>query len=58
MVVFFLPKSVLADGMAFEVDPYSDRWDYSDENNHNRHIDTDTLLIPIARAANRCKKNR
>lgn len=38
MVVFFLPKSVLADGMAFEVDPYSDRWDYSDENNQQAFI--------------------
>lgn len=38
IVVFFLPKSVLADGMAFEVDPYSDRWDYSDENNQQAFI--------------------
>ena len=34
----FLPKSVLADGAIIEPDPYSGRWDYSDEDNQQAFI--------------------
>ena len=33
-----IPKSVLADGMMMRPDPYSDRWDYSGENNQQAFI--------------------
>ncbi|MEW6042513.1 MAG: hypothetical protein AB1633_13425, partial [Elusimicrobiota bacterium] len=35
----FIPESVLADGMVIEkIDPYSDRWDYSNESNQQAFI--------------------
>lgn len=34
----FVPKLVLADGMIIKPDPYSDRWDYSDESNQQAFI--------------------
>lgn len=37
-VFSFMPKSVLADGMMIKPDPYSDRWDYSGENNQQAFI--------------------
>jgi hypothetical protein len=45
LVVFsFIPKSVLADGMMIRPDPYSDRWDYSGENNQQAFINYDNGL--------------
>lgn len=43
-VSFFIPKSVLADGMMMKPDPYSDRWDYSGENNQQAFINYDNGL--------------
>lgn len=43
-VFSFLPKSVLADGMIIKPDPYSDRWDYSDESNQQAFINYDNGL--------------
>lgn len=40
----FIPKSVLADGMMIKSDPYSDRWDYSGENNQQAFINYDNGL--------------
>jgi len=40
-VISFIPKSVLADGMAIKPDPYSDRWDYSGESNQQAFINYD-----------------
>lgn len=40
----FIPKSVLADGMMMRPDPYSDRWDYSGENNQQAFINYDNGL--------------
>ena len=40
-VIYFIPKSVLADGMAIKPDPYSDRWDYSGESNQQAFINYD-----------------
>jgi len=40
----FTPKSVLADGMMIKPDPYSDRWDYSDESNQQAFINYDNGL--------------
>lgn len=40
----FIPKSVLADGMGLTFDPYSDRWDYSGENNQQAFINYDNGL--------------
>jgi hypothetical protein len=37
-VFSFIPKSVLADGMMIKLDPYSDRWDYSGEDNQQAFI--------------------
>ena len=39
-----IPKSALADGMMIEPDPYSDRWDYSDESNQQAFINYDNGL--------------
>ena len=39
-----IPKSVLADGMMMRPDPYSDRWDYSGENNQQAFINYDNSL--------------
>jgi hypothetical protein len=43
-VFSFVPKSVLADGMMIRPDPYSDRWDYSDESNQQAFINYDNGL--------------
>ncbi|MBU1783038.1 hypothetical protein KKA77_00425 [Patescibacteria group bacterium] len=43
-VFSFIPKSVLADGMMIKPDPYSDRWDYSGENNQQAFINYDNGL--------------
>ncbi len=40
----FVPKSVLADGMMIKSDPYSDRWDFSDESNQQAFINYDNGL--------------
>lgn len=40
----FLPKSVLADGMMIEPDPFSGRWDYSNESNQQAFINYDNGL--------------
>ncbi|MCD6194592.1 hypothetical protein J7K05_00060 [bacterium] len=40
----FTPKSVLADGIMIKPDPYSDRWDYSDESNQQAFINYDNGL--------------
>jgi len=37
-VFLFAPKSILADGMMIKLDPYSNRWDYSGENNQQAFI--------------------
>jgi len=45
LVMFsFVPKSVLADGMMIKPDPYSDRWDYSNESNQQAFINYDNGL--------------
>jgi len=44
MAFFFIPKSVLADGMIIEPHPYFDRWDYSNENNQKALINYDSGL--------------
>ena len=41
---FSNPKSVSADGMLIEADPYSDRWDYSNESNQQAFINYDSGL--------------
>jgi len=43
-VCSFFPKSVLADGMVIKPDPYSDRWDYSDESNQQAFINYENGL--------------
>jgi len=43
-VFSFIPKSVLADGMMIKPDPYSDRWDYSNESNQQAFINYDNDL--------------
>lgn len=43
-VFSFIPKSVLADGMMIETDPYSGRWDYSNESNQQAFINYDDGL--------------
>lgn len=43
-VFLFIPKSVLADGMMIKSDPYSNRWDYSGENNQQALINYDNGL--------------
>lgn len=43
-VCSFFPKSVLADGMMIKPDPYSDRWDYSNESNQQAFINYDNGL--------------
>lgn len=43
-VFSFIPKSALADGMMIKPDPYSDRWDYSDESNQQAFINYDNGL--------------
>ena len=43
-VFSFIPKSVLADGVIMRPDPYSDRWDYSGENNQQAFINYDNGL--------------
>lgn len=43
-VFSFIPKSVLADGMMMRPDPYSDRWDYSNEINQQAFINYDKGL--------------
>jgi len=40
----FVPKSVLADGIMMRPDPYSDRWDYSNESNQQAFINYDKGL--------------
>jgi len=40
----FIPKPVLADGMIIRPDPYSDRWDYSNESNQQAFINYDNGL--------------
>ncbi len=37
-IASFIPKSVFADGMMMKPDPYSDRWDYSNESNQQAFI--------------------
>jgi len=45
LVMFFLvPQLVLADGMVIQPDPYSDRWDYSNEDNQQAFINYDNGL--------------
>ncbi len=41
---FSRPRSVFADGMLIEPDPYSDRWDYSNESNQQAFINYDSGL--------------
>lgn len=43
-VFSFVPKSVLADGMMIRPDPFSDRWDYSNESNQQAFINYDNGL--------------
>ncbi|PIY82657.1 MAG: hypothetical protein COY78_05570, partial [Candidatus Omnitrophica bacterium CG_4_10_14_0_8_um_filter_44_12] len=43
-VFSFMPKSVLADGMMMRPDPYSGRWDYSNESNQQAFINYDNGL--------------
>lgn len=43
-VFLFVPKSVFADGMMIKPDPYSDRWDYSNESNQQAFINYDNGL--------------
>ena len=43
-VFSFIPKSVLADGMMIMPDPYSGRWDYSNESNQQAFINYDNGL--------------
>ena len=43
-ITFFMPKSVLADGMMMRPDPYSGRWDYSNESNQQAFINYDNGL--------------
>ncbi|MBP8618114.1 MAG: hypothetical protein KBI15_02695 [Candidatus Pacebacteria bacterium] len=43
-VFSFIPKLVLADGLAIKPDPYSNRWDYSDESNQQAFINYDNGL--------------
>lgn len=43
-VFSFIPKSVLADGMMMRPDPYSGRWDYSNESNQQAFINYDNSL--------------
>jgi len=43
-VLSLISKPVLADGMLIEPDPYSDRWDYSVENNQQAFINYDNGL--------------
>jgi hypothetical protein len=43
-ISFFTPKSVLADGMMIQSDPYSDRFDYSGESNQQAFINYDNGL--------------
>jgi hypothetical protein len=43
-VFSFIPKSVFADGMMIKPDPFSDRWDYSDESNQQAFINYDNGL--------------
>lgn len=43
-VFSLIPKSALADGMMIKPDPYSDRWDYSDESNQQAFINYDNGL--------------
>ena len=43
-VFSFLPKSVFADGMMIRPDPYSGRWDYSNESNQQAFINYDNGL--------------
>jgi hypothetical protein len=43
-VFSLIPRSALADGMMIKPDPYSDRWDYSDESNQQAFINYDNGL--------------
>lgn len=43
-VFSFIPKSVFADGMMMKPDPYSGRWDYSNESNQQAFINYDNGL--------------
>lgn len=43
-VFSFVPKSALADGMIIRPDPYSNRWDYSNESNQQAFINYDNGL--------------
>lgn len=43
-MVPFISNSVFAGGMIIKPDPYSDRWDYSDENNQQTFINYDNCL--------------
>ncbi|MBU2579077.1 hypothetical protein KKA09_03095 [Patescibacteria group bacterium] len=43
-VLSFIPKSVFADGMMIKPDPYSGRWDYSNESNQQAFINYDNGL--------------
>ena len=43
-ITFFIPKSVFADGMMMKPDPYSGRWDYSNESNQQAFINYDNGL--------------
>lgn len=43
-VFSFTSKLVLADGMIIKPDPYSDRWDYSNETNQQAFINYDNGL--------------
>lgn len=43
-IASFIPKSVFADGMMIKPDPYSGRWDYSNESNQQAFINYDNGL--------------
>jgi hypothetical protein len=43
-VFSLIPRSALADGMMIKPDPYSDRWDYSNESNQQAFINYDNDL--------------
>jgi len=44
LAIFFIPKLAFADGMTLYHDPYSDRWDYSNESNQQAFINYENGL--------------
>lgn len=58
-VCVFVPKSVMADGMMLRHDPYSDRWDYSNESNQQAYINYDNgmqkMIISVGLEENNSK---